>query len=74
VLIAVATKKQRLPIENEIKYREKTVTPSFKITLYIYIYIPQTRLTRMKSPELRKVSNNLKSENRQIMYHKDLTK
>ena len=64
VLIAVATKKQCLPFENEIKYREKMVTPPFKITLYI----SQTRLTRIKSAELsRTVSNNFKSENRQIM-------
>jgi hypothetical protein len=35
VLITVATKKQCLPFENGIKYREEIVTPTFKITLYI---------------------------------------
>jgi hypothetical protein len=70
VLITVATIKQCLPFENEIKYREKMVTPTFKITLYI----TQIRLNGMKPAELsRKFGNNLKYENRQIMPHKDIT-
>jgi len=55
VLITVATKKQCLPFENEIKYREKMVTYTLKITLYIL----QTRLNRIKPAELsRNVRNN----------------
>jgi hypothetical protein len=67
VLVTVTTKKLCLPFENEIKYRGKIVTPTFKITLYI----SQTRLNSMKRADLsRKVRNNLETEDGQIMHCK----